>query len=634
MIVSSGGFITPNVTSTLINLPTTTLLDWATHIGGSSNEEGTSIATDPAGNIFAAGQSTSNPVLIFNAGNTGSTSNMSVTNTTPPEAYITKYTPAGISLWTARVSGISPFIPSAELVSIGADGSGNVYISDINGGATTSFFNAGNNTATPDFILPALTSAYAFLAKFNTNGILVWATIVAPNAFVRDVAVDSAGNSYVSANTSSSPENFYSAGNTVTPSLVVTGFSGSYSTFLAKYNTSGAVQWVAHTNGNNVDQPARVSVGISGNIYIIGRYFDTTLDIFSSNNNTATPNYTLPKFSSAFDAYLIKLNNNGIVLWATHISGTDVVNGLGVSMDINDNAYITCSSDTSTTVNFFNAGNLTTTPNLSEPYAVTLGSFTEYIALYTSLGAINWVARINCLAAGDFTNSAYGYPIVTDPLGNSYVTGKFTLANARVFSAGNLTATPNFTIPNLGATGSLDVYVVKFDPNGQANWYTQIGGSGQENSYDIKLDLSGDIITTGSYSSNPLLITDIDGSTGSTGVTGTTGVTGMTGCTGMTGGATGPTSIRLPNSSASSDFTDAYIVKYSLPELFLPAGINCGDIKIIAVLNAPDCLSIVGANGTLIDGSPYIVTCQNNAIIKLVWTGTTWLILSNNGFSI
>lgn len=628
VITTAGTFITPNVTTTFVSLPVSTLLDWATHIGGGNNEEGTAIATDPAGNIFAAGQSLSNPVLIFNAGNLTSTSNMSVNNATPPEAYLTKYTPAGISLWTAGISGVSSFQPINTRISLSADNNGNVYIAGLNGGTTTLFFNAGNNSVTPDFTLPAITGgAYGFLAKFNNNGTLIWATITAVGANVEDLTVDPAGNCYLAVYDNTTTVGFFSSGNTVTPSITLTAASVTFSTYLAKYNTTGIVQWVAHNGGNNVDNPVRVAVGVSGNIYLVGSYFDSTLDIFNAGNTGSTPNHTLPKFSSAFDTYLIKYNNNGIVQWATHVSSTDTTLAGGVSVDINDNPYITCLSDTATTVKFFNTNNLTTTANLTEPFAVTSGSFTEYIAMYTSLGTINWVARINCLAAGDFTNTLDGYPIVTDPTGDSYVTGKFTLANASVFSAGNLTSTPNFIIPNKGSVGSLDVYVVKFDSNGNANWYTQIAGPGQESSYDIKLDASGNIITTGSYSSNPVLITDIDGSTG------VSGSTGMTGCTGMTA-VTGPTSINLPNSSASTSFTDSYIVKYSYPELFLPAGTACGAIKIIAVVNSPDCLSIVGSNGTLIDGAPYIVTCQNNAIIKLVWTGTQWVVLSNNGFSV
>lgn len=78
-----------------------------------------------------------------------------------------------------------------------------------------------------------------------------------------------------------------------------------------------------------------------------------------------------------------------------------------------------------------------------------------------------------------------GYAIRTDASGNVYVAGDTSTANFPVLAAPNQ------------AGGREDVFVSKFDSSGNLVFSTIIGGSGDDNPYDMDLDASGNILVTG-----------------------------------------------------------------------------------------------------------------------------------------
>jgi hypothetical protein len=383
-------------------------------------------------------------------------------------------------------------------------------------------------------------------------------------------------------------------------------------TFVAKYNTNGVFQWGTTISGNNVSYPYGSITDSANNLYVTGEYFANPLAIFDAGNTTVTPDYTLPKFGSN-DAYLIKYDTNGIVQWATHVSSSDVAQGMDVGVDAANNVYLSLESDTTTQTNFFNAGNSSTTADLSIP-AVIAGSYNQYIAKYTDLGVVQWASHITCFTPG--SGAGFGFGLTTDSAGNSYTTGEYSLPNATFYNSDGsiFTSLPLIT--------PLTVYVTKIDPNGFFCWATSIGGAASTLSYDVALDTLGELITVGGYNSNPLYILDV-------GVTGASGTTGATGLSGVSG-------VYQLNNSGPSGTSDGYIVKYTAgPTVFLPPGLNCGDTKIIAVTGGIGVtivptggVTIASTTGNLISG------CMAGAVIKLLWNGTQWVIVSNNGFSV
>jgi hypothetical protein len=101
-----------------------------------------------------------------------------------------------------------------------------------------------------------------------------------------------------------------------------------------------------------------------------------------------------------------------------------------------------------------------------------------FVAKYDPDGNVLWAVQ----AGGIEGNTGNG--IAVDGLGNSYVTGSFQGDAA-------------FDGTTLTSAGSSDIFVAKYDPDGNVVWVTQTGNAGQELGRGIALDGSRNSYVTG-----------------------------------------------------------------------------------------------------------------------------------------
>lgn len=611
-LTSSGQIISPTTPLSFLNITNFSPIEWGIHVGGVANEVGTGVVTDAEGNVYVTGTSNSPIIQIFNVGNTGVTGNVLLPNPSDGEQFIVKYNSSGSQLWATRITIGS----IATTPSVAVDSNGNVYAAGTSNVTPIFIYNAGNMGNTGDASLPGNTNGDGYLVKFNSNGIVQWVTYIAGAQLgdinLTDIAVDPTGNVYVCGQSFNATTTYFNAGNTGnTGNLQVPGATVDGSTFLAKYNGSGVVQWATHTNGNNVDFDRGLAVDLDGNVYITGAYFDTTLNIFSAGNTGSTPNYTLPKFGSPFDAYVIAFNTNGGFLWATHISGNLITQGIDIAVDANSNVYATGYAN-NTIHDFYNAGNTGSTANLTVPNGGgATATFDQYIVKYTSSGIVQWATRVSAFSEFDFNNSTSNAGITTDISGNVYITGNGYANPISFYSSGDVGTVAELSMVDPNAPLFV-AYVAKYSTNGGLLTADELGGTGSERAGDIAVDSFGNVYTTGSYTANPLQVFGVI----SLGGTGTTGV------------------LQITNSSFTGS-TDAYLIKYGSPDVILPAGLFCGQRKIIITTNASSCISVIPAAGVTIGNNvTSLMTCQVGNTIELLWTGTQWIVVSDNGFSL
>lgn len=83
-----------------------------------------------------------------------------------------------------------------------------------------------------------------------------------------------------------------------------------------------------------------------------------------------------------------------------------------------------------------------------------------------------------------------GRSVVTDATGNVYSTGVFS---------GTVDFDPSAAIFNLSSAGAFDVYISKVDPAGNFVWAKKIGGTGNDNSWGIALDNTGNVFVSGNF---------------------------------------------------------------------------------------------------------------------------------------
>jgi hypothetical protein len=104
--------------------------------------------------------------------------------------------------------------------------------------------------------------------------------------------------------------------------------------------------------------------------------------------------------------------------------------------------------------------------------------------IYAQLPNYNWAKPFGG-SSGD-----EGRSVVTDATGNVYSTGVFT---------GVVDFDPSPAIFNLSSAGAFDVYISKVDPAGNFVWAKKIGGTGNDNSWGIALDNSGNVFVSGNF---------------------------------------------------------------------------------------------------------------------------------------
>ena len=122
------------------------------------------------------------------------------------------------------------------------------------------------------------------------------------------------------------------------------------------------------------------------------------------------------------------------------------------------------------------------------------GEYNTFIAKYSPTGNILWVAKI-----GGATNDK-GYGTATDANDNILVTGPYTSAPLIFYNANGV---PTMT---LNTSELYDVFIAKYSPAGEVLWVARIGGTDYESGNGITTDSDNNIVVTGSYVSNPLII--------------------------------------------------------------------------------------------------------------------------------
>jgi Beta-propeller repeat len=228
------------------------VLVYSTYLGGSANDEGFGIVVDSAGNAYVTGDTkspnfpTASPIQAAFGGG--------IRN-----AFVTKLNAAGNALVYSTYLGGSGDDSGS---SIAVDSSGNAYVTGST--SSTNFPTVNPFQATNHGFLDA------FVAKLNSVGsAFVYSTYLGGGGddFGAGIAVDSAGNAYLTGSTKST--NFPTAG-----TLQATHGAASANAFVTELNAAGgALIYSTYLGGNginNADGAFGIAVDSAGNAYVTG----------------------------------------------------------------------------------------------------------------------------------------------------------------------------------------------------------------------------------------------------------------------------------------------------------------------------------------------------------------------------
>jgi hypothetical protein len=232
--------VTANEAMYLIKFNSDGGVQWATYLNGDSADRGYSVTLDSANNIYVTGTYTSSVIVpIYNAITTGSTypeSGISLSATSAAAMFIIKYNPNGSAIWATFVDGAS----AEQANAITVDSLDNIY---IGGGFSSgiSLYDAitsGSTFTASSVSLPSLINNSAALIKYDSSGIVQWATKLGGTGleYVNGLSCDSNDKLYAVGSYISSKDFYvYDASTQSESSVKIMGSYVGAGSFLVKY---------------------------------------------------------------------------------------------------------------------------------------------------------------------------------------------------------------------------------------------------------------------------------------------------------------------------------------------------------------------------------------------------------------
>jgi len=280
--------------------------------------------------------------------------------------------------------------------------------------------------------------------------------------------------------------------------------AGQMDIFFAKYDNIGNLLWVKNFGSDLVDSPSKIIIDSNDDVYIVGHYFSSSLtfDTITLTNPDNSAGFIV-KFDSSGQVISAKnadhnnfiiddLNNKYFIkridLLTTAVEKRNTSDSLiwSVPLVTSDYSAITISklwvdlSGAYLTGGFF--GDSLTIENQVLINTNPINSNDMFVARLDTSGNLLWAKKAFSIS-GDQANS-----IVVDIESNSYVIGNYSVSII-------------FDTISLSSNGGRDLFVVKYNPEGQVIWAKSSGGANNDFSHRMTIDSIGGIyILVDSYS--------------------------------------------------------------------------------------------------------------------------------------
>jgi beta-propeller repeat-containing protein len=441
-------------------------------LGGSQNDGMTDVALDSSNNAYVCGTTWSDqssfpvkvgPDVTYNGGALG-------------DAFVAKVNSQGTGLiYCGYIGGADRDWANG----IAVDSGGNAYVT----GDTLSDGSTFPVKVGPDLSYKG--GGDVFVAKVNATGtgldycgyIGGFMGTIPGSEVGRDIAVDSAGNAFVTGETTSTHLFPVKVG----PDLTHNG--GIYDAFVAKvHHTGSSLVYCGYIGGENTDWGWGIDVDKGGTAYVTGE---------TTSNESSFPVKTGPDVTyngGPIDAFVAKVSWSGAgLVYCGYIGGSN--NDFGYDVVVNDAG------------NAFVVGNTgSTESSLPNAFPVIIGPDLTYNGGPEDA----FVAKVQTQGQGltycgfiGGSNRDLSYGVAVDSLDNVYITGT-TLSSESSF--------PVIRGPDMTFNGAtMDVFVGKVDPTGGNLLYCgYIGGIGNETGFDLAVDLNGNVYVVGSTGSNSI----------------------------------------------------------------------------------------------------------------------------------
>ncbi len=426
------------------------VLEWSTYFGGTGSDIGRSAACDTKGGVYMTGSASS-------ASNIATTGAHQVTYGASGDAFLVKFDSSGSRIWATYYGGSG----DDQGWSVACDEADNVYTvgqtASASGIASQGVHQGTNGGGAYD----------AYIAKFNGNGQLHWATYYGGSGSDEGwgVTCNKKGYIYITGRTGSSTGIATDA----------TTYKAKMDAFLVKMDTAGRRQWGTYLGGEGDELTWAISCDTFDHIYISGETGSAT--------GMATPgaHQTQMTANNGSEAFLAGYTGSGTLRWCTYYGGNQSgqVFGTGIACDHSGDVVAT--------------GYTVSTVDIATPGAhqtIKGSGYDSYLVKFDSLGKRIW----GTYYGGNGIENGYG--VATDRKGNIYIAG-YTTSKENIATDGAFQTTPSTNASN-------DFYVAKFSEAGTLLWGTYYGQNGYDAAFSVAHDQVQNIYVSGFANGNGL----------------------------------------------------------------------------------------------------------------------------------
>ena len=426
-----------NLEMATVNLAFTIGTTAVTQIGGT--------AKDSDGNYIVTGGFTG--TIGFGSGTVSSSKDY--------DFFIAKYDNSGNPVWIRTATGLTshsdPLSMDGGLALTVDPTTGDIYV----GGTFVKFMefrdaNGAVDTVLTDGRSDNLINYELFVAKYDTDGTLLWAQggesgspasaadLNTGRNMISSIILDADGNPYVGGR--------FSGTNLFGETVNVAGM-GDF--FLASLDTDGsAPYWVSIAGTPDDDLITSLSIDGFGYINVLGVLGEGTVTFPAStityNNQTGT-----------YDTFVMSYDINGEWYFASFLGAGEAVVGNDVASDSQGNIFV--AGQFRGEASFVGSSMV-----LESDSAIDCA----FLAKYDIEGDALWAVR----TGGSFYTKANR--VVTDADGNAYVYG--------LFSAMAVFGTETQQPDTLYSNGVTDMFLMKYDAEGNYQWVRRLDGSDTE----------------------------------------------------------------------------------------------------------------------------------------------------------
>ena len=234
---------------------------------------------------------------------------------------------------------------------------------------------------------------------------------------------------------------------------------GGQDVLLIKFNSDFSFQWVRHYGTGLTDYVKGMDIDEDGNILLFGKF----------KNEIDFDDITLTS-SGSTDMYIAKYNADGEIIFAFSEGGSSYEDANSIAVGANDEFYISGTFYNETIIN----GETISTEN---PTGI-------FLAKYNSAGEFQWIEVI------DGTNLLPSVFLAGNEDGSIYISGGF---QGNIVFGSQTLSSEEF---------DADVYVAKYNTNGEALWAGHGNSDGAEIVTSLSSDIGGNVYLSGFYLSS------------------------------------------------------------------------------------------------------------------------------------